>query len=209
MVERNIYLKEEKIDSEILDIWDTQLAEHGAKIIKGRSEFIKKISEFSAKIHFGITGGEEELRIVYEPNIKEEKTPELQEEIFYEALKKNSESDRKNRTTQIGPHRDDIAFYVNNVDMRNFGSQGQQRTCALSLKLAELDLIKEDTGEDAILLLDDVMSELDAKRQEYILKTLRKNQLFITTTDIEKGIREKFNESALYRVRAGEVIREK
>ena len=127
------------------------------------------------------------------------------EGFFYDEIKKAFKNDFRQRTTTRGPHKDDISFYVNGVNMRNFGSQGQQRTCALSLKLAELNLIREETGEEAILLLDDVMSELDATRQEYLIKTLKNNQLFITTTDIDENILKSFPDAKIIYIEKGEI----
>ena len=207
LLQRNTYLKEEKIDPTLLDVWDIQLAKYGANIIKLREKYIEKIARFSAEIHSGITGGAEKLEIKYDPNLKIQPTISDQEARFYEALKMSFDSDLRNRSTQVGPHRDDIAFFVNGIDMRNFGSQGQQRTCALSLKLAELSLIKEDTGESPILILDDVMSELDQNRQEYLIKTLRENQLFITTTDLDQNIISKLPEASIFRVDGGKVYK--
>ncbi|MGI6176860.1 MAG: DNA replication/repair protein RecF [Eubacterium sp.] len=209
LLQRNAYLKEENVDQGILDIWDTQLASYGAKVIKKRENFIQRISDISAGIHGGITGGSENLKIVYDPDIEIKETEKEQEEYFYDILKLSQEADMRNGTTSSGPHRDDIDFIVNGVDMRTFGSQGQQRTCALSLKLAELSLIKSETGEDAILLLDDVMSELDAHRQEFLIDTMKDNQLFITTTDIDSAIITKIPDAAVFRVEAGQITRER
>ncbi|MBO4235772.1 MAG: DNA replication/repair protein RecF [Firmicutes bacterium] len=203
LLQRNTYLKESSINPDLLDIWDIQLAKYGAAIIKLREKYIEKIARFSAEIHNGITGGEEKLEIKYDPNLSIQPTVEDQEARFYEALKMSFDSDLRNRSTQVGPHRDDIAFFVNGVDMRAFGSQGQQRTCALSLKLAELSLIKEDTGENPILILDDVMSELDQKRQEYLIETLSENQLFITTTDLDSSLLAKLKDARVFHVTAG------
>ena len=205
LLQRNAYLKERDIDKDFLDIWDRQMAETGSRIIHKRKEFIEKISIISSEIHKNITGGEERLEIKYDPNIRYEESLEEQEYTFYKKIKQALESDKNAGTSTVGPHRDDILFFVNDVDMRKYGSQGQQRTCALSLKLAELSLIKEETGEDAILILDDVMSELDSKRQEFLIKTLKDNQLFITTTDIEKGIIEKIGAATIYSVKEGTV----
>ena len=210
LIQRNAYLKENYVDPEILDIWDDKLAEYGSNLTDLRRGFIEKIGDYSARIHSGITGGGEELEIRYEPDIEpgeEIKEPEEKKKYFYERIKKAYESDMRNRTTTAGPHRDDIAFIVNGIDMRNFGSQGQQRTCALSLKLAELDLIREENGEEGILLLDDVMSELDSSRQEYLIDTMKNNQLFITTTDLDDTIKKKFSDAAYYRVEGGHIER--
>lgn len=209
LLQRNAYLKEDRIDQNILDVWDTQLAAFGAKVIKRRESFIEKISGISAGIHSGITGGSEALRIVYDPDIEIKETEKEQEEYFYDVLKLSQETDMRTGSTSSGPHRDDIDFIVNGIDMRTFGSQGQQRTCALSLKLAELSLIKTETGDDAILLLDDVMSELDAHRQEFLIDTMKDNQLFITTTDIDSSILKKLPDAEVFRVEGGRITREK
>ncbi len=202
LIQRNAFLKEEPYDHEVLDILDSQLSKYGSDVMIMRSEFVEKISSISSNIHAGITGNSEKLEITYQPCIK---LAENQEKVFYESLKKAFSSDSRNRTTTIGPHRDDISFFVNGIDMRSFGSQGQQRTCALSLKLAELTLIKEETGEDAILLLDDVMSELDFSRQEYLIDTMKSNQLFITTTQIDESILEKFTDASIFNIENGKI----
>lgn len=208
LMQRNTYLKEKNVDKSILDIWDVQLAKFGSKIIRIRKDFIDKIQIYSSSIHSSITDGNENLVIKYKPNIKFIKDSREMENYYYDQLKKFFNNDFKNRTTTSGPHKDDINFYVNNINIRNFGSQGQQRTCALSLKLAELNLIKEETGEDAILLLDDVMSELDIKRQEFLIKTLKNNQLFITTTDIDEKLKKSFQNSKIIFVEEGKIISE-
>lgn len=201
--QRNAYLKEDKVDANLLDLWDVQLAKYGVRVINERNKFVKKISDYSGNIHKSITNGKEELVVVYEPNIT---LCENQEECFYEELRKNLNNDLKHRNTGKGPHRDDIAFFVNGINMRSFGSQGQQRTSALSIKLAELNLIKEETGEDAILLLDDVMSELDVERQEFLIRTLKDNQVFITTTDVDQRILDSFPNGKIIFVENGKII---
>lgn len=206
LLQRNTYLKEEKIDYNILDLWDLQLANYGSKIIIMRNSFIKKISDISSKIHSSITSGKESLFLEYNPNIsyiEEEKEIEM---YFYDELKKSYNNDIRQRTTTKGPHKDDIIFYVNGINMRSFGSQGQQRTCALSLKLAELNIIKEETGEEAILLLDDVMSELDLNRQEYLIKTLKNNQVFVTTTELDQRILDSFPNAKIINIEKGKII---
>lgn len=201
--QRNAYLKEDEIDLSLLDLWDSQLARYGAAIIKMRKSFIDKISRFSARIHSGITAGGESLHIEYDSDVDVTENQADQESFFYDEIKKAYSHDMKMRSTSRGPHKDDISFFVNGINMRSFGSQGQQRTCALSLKLAELDLIKEETGEDAVLLLDDVMSELDAGRQEYLIKTLKNNQLFITTTDMDEKVLREFTGAKVFYVEKG------
>lgn len=202
LTQRNTYLKEFNIEPSILDIWDMQLAKYGAIIISMREDFIKKIDSISKKIHSNITNGKEDLKIEYNPNIKNEE--DLEEKI-YNILKDARQNDLRLRTTTKGPHRDDIEFYINDINVRNFGSQGQQRTAALSLKLAELNLIKEETGESAILLLDDVMSELDITRQEFLIKSLSDIQLFITTTEITDSLQEVVSKGKIYTVEKGKI----
>lgn len=205
LIQRNMYLKEKNIDLSILDLWDCQLAKYGSKIIIIRDKFIKKIDKYSNKIHGSITNGKENLTLKYKPNLKKIDDLSEMESFYYDQLKENYRNDYRSRTTTIGPHKDDMNFYVNNINIRNFGSQGQQRTCALSLKLAELNLIKEETGEDAILLLDDVMSELDINRQEFLIKTLKNNQLFITTTDIDEKLKNSFPDAEIIYVENGKI----
>jgi len=205
LLQRNSYLKEETVKEDILDVWDMQLARHGAVIINLRNRFIEKICGFSGSIHDNITNGKEKLSLIYNPNVRVLPTVKEEEEYFYCEIKNSLRRDMMLRTTTKGPHKDDISFDVNGIDMRSFGSQGQQRTCALSLKLAELNLIKEETGEDAILLLDDVMSELDIERQEYLIKTLKKSQLFITTTDIDKRLMDSFPDAKIIRISSGKI----
>ena len=202
ILQRNNYLKERNIDSSVLDIWDIQLAKYGSKIISMRNDFIEKINEISARIHGNITDGKENLRIEYDPNIK---IVNNLENGLYNSIKKSQPSDMRLKTTTRGPHRDDISFYIDDINVRSFGSQGQQRTAALSLKLAELDLIKAETGEEAILLLDDVMSELDAGRQEYLIKTLSDIQLFITITEINGNLEKAASKGKIYIVENGKI----
>lgn len=206
LAQRNMYLKEEDIDSSILDLWDVQLARYGSKIISIREKFIEEIGNYSNRIHNSITDGKESLFIEYNPNINYAENADDIEGIFYDEIKRAFYNDIKQRTTTKGPHKDDISFYVNGINMRSFGSQGQQRTCALSLKLAELNLIKKETGEDAILLLDDVMSELDVYRQQYMIKTLNENQIFVTATDVDDKVLEAFAKSNVMTIERGKLL---
>ena len=201
--QRNTYLKEKNVDSSVLDIWDMQLSHYGAKLIEERKIFIEKINIISNKIHSNITNRKEFLKIEYDPNIKYEENIETK---LYNSLKKSFENDIRLRTTTIGPHRDDIQFFIDDINVRNYGSQGQQRTAALSLKLAELELIKEESGESAILLLDDVMSELDATRQEFLIKSLSDIQLFITTTDITDSLKKVISKGKIYTIEKGKIM---
>lgn len=198
LLQRNTYLKEETVDPSILDIWDMQLAEYGKRVMRHRSEFIEKLDFISSEIHGKITDGRENLSIKYAPNV------DFKDDL-YEILKKSCDNDMRQRTTTRGPHKDDLEFFIDRINVRNFGSQGQQRTCALSLKLAEINIIEDETGEKPVLLLDDVMSELDSMRQKFLIKSLEDIQLFITTTEMSERLLEEFNEKNIFIVTKGNV----
>ena len=203
--QRNVYLKEAQIDYELLDIWDRQLAACGTRIVRKRKQFIDRIDEISRNIHSGITGGKEELKLKYESNVYAE---ENAEEEFYKILSSAREDDIRNGTTSKGPHRDDIRISADGIDLRKFGSQGQQRTAALSLKLSEIRIIDEEKGEKPILLLDDVLSELDNDRQAMLINSLGENQMFITTTEILESVAERLPKGKYFKIMDGEVVSE-
>ena len=205
LLQRNTYLKEKDIEKSILDIWDTQLSSYGAKIISMRRDFIEKINEISHRLHLNITNGKENLKIEYDPSVNPVGEVKDTENILYKCLKDSYNNDMRLRTTTKGPHRDDIQFYIDDVNVRSYGSQGQQRTAALSLKLAELDLIKNETGENAVLLLDDVMSELDNSRQEFLIRSLSDIQLFITSTDITDNLKDVVSKGNIYKIEEGKL----
>lgn len=200
--QRNTYLKEERIESSILDIWDHELARYGSKVIARRNEFIKRINEISKEIHKNISGGKENLELNYEPNISF--SSELESD-FYEIISSNRNDDIRNRTTGRGPHKDDLKISADGIDLRKYGSQGQQRTAALSLKLSEIKLIEEEMGEKPILLLDDVLSELDNDRQNFLIHSLGGNQLFITTTDISGKVARQLPEGKVFKITSGQI----
>ena len=203
--QRNVYLKESAIDLSILDIWDHELSRYGAKVISRRDEFILKINDISKEIHGSISGGKETLNVKYEANVEKSADPADTESVFYEKLLKTRDDDIRNRTTGIGPHKDDLKISADGVDLRKFGSQGQQRTAALSLKLSEIKLIEDEMGEKPILLLDDVLSELDNDRQTYLINSLGGNQLFITTTDISGKVAKSLPEGKIFKINSGEI----
>ncbi|MCO7123049.1 DNA replication/repair protein RecF [Ihubacter massiliensis] len=203
LLQRNAYLKEPRIDEGVLEIWDAELAQYGSQIIAQRNEFIKKLSKISSQIHQGITNHKEYLEIFYEPSIQ---TCENQKQIFIEELQKCRRRDIRNRTTGKGPHKDDLQLKANGIDIRNFGSQGQQRTAALSLKLSEIRLIREETGENPILLLDDVLSELDQERQNFLIRSLSDTQIFITTTEISRQAIQSLGEIRYFNIENGKII---
>ena len=204
--ERNSYLKSDDIKESMLDIWDEGLIRYGALVMKYRNEFIEDISHLSSKIHSRITNGKEALSLVYQPNINYAESTDMQEELIERELMASRDRDIRTGTTTKGPHKDDFSFIIDNINVRNYGSQGQQRTSALSLKLAELDLIKRETGENAILLLDDVMSELDEERREYLIRALSENQIFITTTDIDDSLIKAYPDAKIIKISEGKIV---
>ena len=203
--QRNTYLKEKSIDYDLLDIWDRQLAASGTRIIRKRKQFIDRIDEISRRIHSGITEGQENLELQYESNIP---ASDNSEETFYDYLAAAREDDIRTGTTSKGPHRDDIKISADGIDLRRFGSQGQQRTAALSLKLSEIKIIEEEKGEKPILLLDDVLSELDNDRQTMLIRSLGENQLFITTTEISENVARRLPTGKYFKIVNGEVTSE-
>lgn len=205
LLQRNAYLKEESVDLSVLDIWDTKLSEFGSKVMLQRNEFITKLAAISKKIHGEITNYKELLALFYESSVPLERSLENQIQVFYETLKKHNSSDLRLRTTGKGPHKDDIKVTSNKIDIRKFGSQGQQRTAALSLKLSEIQLIKEETGENPVLLLDDVLSELDHNRQKFLLQFFEEIQVFITTAELSEEIKKSLCNGKIYIIDDGQV----
>ncbi len=169
-----------------LDIWDEKIALAGADIIVDRIEYIKRLQNKATEIYRGISGEKEEFSIKYLSNVKyvsEDKNSIAQ--IYYETIKKNRPNDLYLKNTTSGPHRDDIEILIDGISARKFGSQGQQRSASLALKLGEAEIIKDLKGEHPIILLDDVMSELDSTRQNYILNKMNGKQVFITCCEKE------------------------
>ena len=180
-----------------LPMWDEQLLKYGTELIIMRSEFIKELNPLIAEIHAGLSGGKETLSIAYEPNVSPEN--------FREQLAKNQFQEIKQRQTLTGPHRDDLNFIVNGTDIRRFGSQGQQRTAALSLKLSEIELVRLATHDTPILLLDDVLSELDKHRQNYLLDSIHDIQTLITCTGLDEFVNSKFRMDKIFKIVEGTV----
>ncbi len=178
-----------------LFLWDSQLVAFGQKIIERRNTFISQLNEIIYGLHLKLTGGKEELQIVYEPDVLALD--------FEEKLQKCQERDIRLKQTSIGPHRDDFSFAVGTVDIRKFGSQGQQRTAALSLKLAEIELVKKMTKDVPLLLLDDVLSELDSNRQNYLLNSIGELQTIITCTGLEEFVNNRFEINRVFKVSDG------
>ena len=203
--ERNSILRNRNINKDILDVYDMQLVEFGYNIIIDRLEYIQKLNKYSAKIHSDITSGKEKIEFKYISTIKD---LENIKENFYSLLEKNRSRDCERGITSIGPHRDDLCFLLGQIDIRKYGSQGQQRTAALSCKLAEIDLVKSVIKENPILLLDDVLSELDRQRQTHLLNSIGDIQTMITCTGLEEFINNRFEYNKIFHVVEGTVSSE-
>lgn len=171
--------------ADTLPDWDAQLARAGARIIEARRCFIRRLSAHAREVHRDITGGKEALELFYRSAVEGDLDGEALENCLFAALERARENDLKRCTTSVGPHRDDMGIAIGGADARMYGSQGQQRSCALSLKLAELLVMREEIGEYPVLMLDDVMSELDPGRRRRLLGALRGVQTLITCTDPE------------------------
>ena len=183
--------------SDTLPVWDMQLIETGKKIIRRRKQFVDELREIVSDIHYRISGGKEELFLKYEPNI---------DDIFFEdELSRAKEKDKKLCQTSVGPHRDDLLFSIGDVDIRKYGSQGQQRTSALSLKLSEIELVRKSISDTPVVLLDDVLSELDSSRQNYLLNNISDTQTIITCTGLDEFVRNRFTVNRVFEVIAGHV----
>lgn len=181
-----------------LEVWDEQLLNYGSQLIAAREEFVEQLNEISVDIHANLTGEKEHLELVYEPNVSKEN--------FSQMLKKNRDKDIRFKLSSVGPHRDDLCVKINGIDIRKFGSQGQQRTAALSLKLSEIYLVKRLIHDTPVLLLDDVLSELDGSRQNYLLQSIRDIQTLITCTGLDDFVSHQFNINRVFRVIDGRVF---
>ena len=198
--QRNKLLKDMYMNpdlKETLTIWDMQLVSYGSKIIERRKLFVEQLNEIIYGIHKNLSGDREELVIVYEPDTEAEN--------LENDLRISREKDIKYKMTSVGPHRDDFCVKVNGIDIRKYGSQGQQRTSALSLKLAEIELVKKIVKDYPVLLLDDVLSELDSKRQEHLLSEITHIQTLITCTGLDEFVNSKFRMDKIFKIVEGTV----
>lgn len=198
--QRNALLKQIQENKDLkstLEIWDSQLVEHGKKIIEIRTEFIENLNEIIKKKHESLTGGRENIDVSYSPNCK------LQD--FENQLFMNGDRDIFLGTTTAGPHRDDMLFVTDEKDLRKYGSQGQKRTAALSLKMAEIEIVENTTREKPILLLDDVLSELDRNRQNYLLENIKGIQTIITCTGLEEFVKNGINIDRTFEIVNGSI----
>ncbi len=184
-------------EADMLDVWDAQLVQYGKRIITERQNFINMLRDVVIRVHEMITGGKEKIEVRYEPNVSAEE--------FEETLVRKRDMDLRFTTTMSGPQRDDIGIYIGENDVRVYGSQGQQRTAALTLKLAEIELVKGMISDTPILLLDDVMSELDEKRRNALLTGIQDIQTIITCTGYSDFIRERVSLDRICKVTDGKV----
>lgn len=204
--QRNALLKEESAESRTLIApWDEQLARLGANITAVRAEFLKELSEIAAGVHLKLSGERETLLLSYRPNLPEAEPAQLVR-AMHERLVENLPRDILRGSTSVGPHRDDIAMVLDGSDVRVYGSQGQQRTVVLSLKLSELEIVRRLRGETPVLLLDDVFSELDKRRQRMLLEAVQDCQTFLTCTHLEELTAAGALQMQVYSVSNGSVI---
>ena len=212
--QRNTYLKQlaikKKQPDEYLDVLSEMLSELASKIVFYRLDFMKQLEALAIPIHDQLSLGREKFSVSYQATIPLEDglTPSQMKEIYMNQFKKNQTREADQATTLIGPHRDDLIFYLNEIPVQTYGSQGQQRSTVLSLKLAEIELMKLSTGEYPLLLLDDVLSELDDDRQTHLIKAIEnKVQTFITTTSLD-GIKQQFiNEPVVIPIEKGTILK--
>ena len=199
--QRNNLLKiiqKDKKQLDMLDIYDIQLTESGIRLMKIRRSFTEKLNSFAKEMHSHISSGREKLCLEYKSDVTEED--------FLSKLEKSHEKDIIYGSTSHGIHKDDIIFYINDVNARGFGSQGQQRSACLSTKLAEIELIKSERGENPVLLLDDVLSELDRLRQQSLIDAIGDIQTVITCTGIEDSIKNISSKSKIFNIKNGKML---
>ncbi len=200
LLQRNALLKDIPFSRSLiptLDVWDEQLAASGIHLIRERRKFTDELNRIVEGIHENLTSGREKIEIVYEPNAGEED--------IGDSLRQSRDRDLKLKTTSVGPHRDDLRVLVNGIDIRHYGSQGQQRSAALSMKLSEIYLVRQVIKDSPILLLDDVLSELDSSRQKMLLQNMHQIQTFITCTGMDELIENNFTLDKVFHVVNGTV----
>ena len=195
---KDMAFKQTSEDEITLDVLTAQLAEAGEKVIAGREHFAGDLKGITKDLHAKISGGREDLEIQYVANVKKG--------TYVQVLKDDRARDLRFCLTNSGPHKDDLEFQINGADARKYGSQGQQRTIALSLKLAEIELVKSVIHDDPVLLLDDVLSELDSNRQKFLLDNVGSIQTLVTCTGLDEFIEERLKINKIFYVKDGTVL---
>lgn len=201
--QRNKLLKElwfDEKNKDTLSVWNYQLVKYGTEVIRQREIFINELNSIIYNIHKSLSGDKEELSVKYEPSVSADS--------FEKTIMTSLDKDIKFKSTSYGPHRDDINFLLNGIDVRKYGSQGQKRTVALSLKLSEIEFVKNTINDKPILLLDDVLSELDSTRQNLLLNSIDDVQTIITCTGIDEFVNNRFNINKIFKVVKGTVVNE-
>ncbi|WP_414541907.1 DNA replication/repair protein RecF [Nostoc sp. CCY0012] len=211
--QRNAFLKQNqdsalKTQQSALAIWDAQLVTTGTKVIRRRDRALQRLAPIAAAWHASISGSTEVLQINYLPSVPlEENQPEVIKQAFLTKIQQRSAAELSRGTTLVGPHRDEVELIINQTPARQYGSQGQQRTLVLALKLAELQLIEEVIQEPPLLLLDDVLAELDPSRQNQLLDAIQDRfQTLITTTHLSSFDAQWLNSSQILFVKSGEIL---
>lgn len=206
--QRNTLLKEIAKHPELkdtLEIWDEKLIKYGVSIIQERLAYLKMLHPIVGDIYHGISSEKETFSLSYDSSFLKEDQTEIEKQ-FLEKLTSSQRSDLMVGYTTVGPHRDDISFFINGISARSYGSQGQQRSVVLALKLAEAKVMEAITGDKPVMFLDDVMSELDENRQDYILNHLKEQQVFITCCD--PNTIKQLKQGALFKIHQGELIKQ-
>jgi DNA replication and repair protein RecF len=193
--------------TEELSLWDMQLAIAGSRVIRRRARVLERLTPFAESWHQAISGSTEKLEIRYLPNVSaEQDTPAALQQAFLEKIQTRAIAEQHQGTTLVGPHRDEVEFMINQTPARQYGSQGQQRTLVLALKLAELKLIEDVIGEPPLLLLDDVLAELDLNRQNQLLEAIQDRfQTLITTTHLGSFDSQWINSAQILEVKSGKL----
>ena len=205
-IQKNNLLKDEKFDKNLLDIYNEQLAISGSNIIYLRKRFLKEIEKIASKKHSNISESEE-LKIYYSSTFELGETIDEILENYKISLEDNYEEERRRMQSLIGPHRDDVIFFINDKEATKYASQGQQRTVVLALKMSEIDIIKEKLGTSPVLLLDDVLAELDDLRQNYLLNSIDKDtQTIVTSVDTLFFNEEFLKDVKIFKIKNGQIV---
>ena len=209
VTQRNALLRDLPYHSDLvdtMDIWEERLALYGASIIRMRINYIDRLCSTAEKYHYGISQGKEKLEISYSCAFKKELCNDREAliESYRSKLRETRKEDIKDVVTSLGPHRDDLCLKINGDNVRSYGSQGQQRSCVLSMKIAEAELIRQATEQEPIVLLDDVLSELDSRRQEFLLNKIADRQVFISCC--ERASADRLKGGKLFYVENGEIM---